>query len=179
MNFTPLSIPGAHRIELDRKGDARGFFARLFCADEFAAHGLATHMTQMNTSYTAARGTVRGLHFQRPPKAEAKVVRCLRGAIFDVLLDLRPGPTFGRHVSAELTEDNRSMLYIPEGCAHGFQTLTEDTELLYLHSERYAPEFEGGVHHADPALGIAWPLPPANLSPRDTCFPPLAEVAPL
>ena len=158
-------------------GDARGFFARLFCEEEFAAHGLATHMTQMNTSYSAAKGTLRGLHFQRPPKAEAKVVKCLKGAIFDVLVDLRQGPTFGQHHAAELTDDNRSMLYIPEGCAHGFQTLTEDAELLYLHSESYAPDLEGGVHHA--SLGIDWPLPPVSLSPRDAAFPPLTEMEPL
>jgi len=177
MIFTRLEIPGAYRIELDRKGDARGFFARLFCEEEFAAHGLATHMTQMNTSYSAAKGTLRGLHFQRAPKAEAKVVKCLRGAIFDVLVDLRQGPTFGQHHAVELTDDNRSMLYIPEGCAHGFQTLTEDAELLYLHSENYAPDLEGGVHYA--SLGIDWPLPPTNLSPRDAAFPPLTKMEPL
>ena len=151
MKFVPLAIAGAFRIELEKREDERGFFARLFCAEEFAAHGLATRFVQCNTSLTRAAGTLRGLHFQRPPKAEAKLIRCLRGAAYDVMLDLRQGSeTYGSWTSVDLTEDNRSMVYIPEGCAHGFQTRAPDTELLYFHSEVYAPQAEGGVLPTDP-----------------------------
>jgi len=168
VRFTELSVHGAFRVDLERRGDARGFFARMFCAEEFAQHGLATGWVHVNTSYSRETGTLRGLHFQRPPRAEAKLVRCIRGAIFDVVVDLRAGsPTFGHHAAIELDDDNRSMLYVPQGCAHGFQTLAPDTELLYLHSEVHSPEHEGGVHHADPAIGIAWPLPATVISDRD------------
>jgi dTDP-4-dehydrorhamnose 3,5-epimerase len=180
MIFTQLAIEGAYRVDLERRGDARGFFARLFCAEEFAAHGLVTNWVQMNTSFSAERGTLRGLHFQRPPKAEAKVVRCLKGAIYDVIVDLRAGsPTHGQHIALELNDENRAMAYIPRGCAHGFQTLTPDAELLYLHDEFYSPDHEGGVHHADPDLGIDWPQPPTQLSARDQAFPTLREMEPI
>lgn len=180
MKFHPLSIEGAFRIELERRGDARGFFARMVCAEEFAAQGLATRWVQMNTSFSREKGTLRGLHFQRPPRAEAKLVRCLRGAILDVIVDLRSGsPSYGQHETLRLDDDNRAMVYIPPGFAHGFQTLEPDTELLYLHSEVYSPDHEGGVHHADRDLGIAWPLPPVALSDRDKALPPLERLEPI
>jgi dTDP-4-dehydrorhamnose 3,5-epimerase len=180
MKFTPLALSGAFRIDLDRRGDARGFFARLFCREEFAEHGLATDWVQMNTSYSRERGTLRGLHFQRPPMAEAKLVRCLKGAIRDVIVDLRAGsPTYGQHAAIDLDDDNRAMVYIPQGFAHGFQTLTPDAELLYMHSAFYSPAHEGGVHHADPDIGIAWPLPVAEISDRDRNFPFLNALDPI
>ncbi len=180
MKFTPLSLAGAHRVDLERRGDSRGFFARLYCADEFSQAGLPSDWVQMNTSFSAETGTLRGLHFQRAPMAEIKMVRCLRGAICDVIVDLRSGsPTYGQHEMVELNNDNRSMLYIPQGFAHGFQTLAPDTELLYLHSEFYSPEHEGGLHHADLALGINWPLPVTGLSDRDRGFPSLERLEPI
>lgn len=180
MKFVPLSLSGAFRVELERRGDARGFFARMFCSGEFADHGLCTSWVQMNTSYSQAKGTLRGLHFQRPPMAEAKLVRCLKGAIYDVIVDLREGSaTYGRHEALTLDDDNRSMVYIPQGFAHGFQTLAPDTELLYLHSQVYSPAHEGGLHHADPEIGIAWPLPPSEISERDRGFAPLKDLEPI
>ena len=180
MIFTPLSLPGAFRIDLDRREDDRGFFARVFCAREFEAHGLPTLFVQMNTSFTRATGTVRGLHFQRPPMAEAKVVRCLKGAILDVIVDLRAGsPTYGQWTSVELDEDNRAMIYVPPGFAHGFQTQRPDTELLYLHSQFYSPGHEGGLAHDDPQLDIPWPLPIVGVSARDATFPTLDALEPI
>ncbi len=180
MIFTPLKLSGAYRIDLEKREDERGFFARLFCVEEFAALGLETAWAQMNTSLTRTTGSVRGLHFQRPPMAEVKVVRCLRGAAFDVMVDLRAGsPSFGQWDAVELTPENRSMVYIPHGFAHGFQTLAPDTELLYFHSAAYSAAHEGGVHHADPALGIRWPLAIAEISPRDRALPPLAALEPI
>ncbi len=180
MIFSPLSLAGAFRIDLDPRGDDRGFFARLFCADEFAAHGLATRWAQMNTSFSRTSGTLRGMHFQRPPAAEAKLVRCLAGAMFDVLVDLRAAsPSFGHWVAVELTAQNRSMVYVPEGVAHGFQTLADDTEVLYCHSVPYAQKHEGGLRFDDPSVGIAWPLPPFGLSSRDITHPYLSELEPI
>lgn len=179
MIFTPLPIAGAFRVDLERREDARGFFARFYCAEEFGAQGLCTDWAQMNTSLSRRAGTLRGLHFQRPPAAEAKLVRCLRGAIHDVLVDLRTGsPTYGHWHAERLDDDNRAMLYIPEGCAHGFQTLTPDTELFYMHSAPYSPAQEGGLHHADPTLAIDWPLPITDLSERDARFPMLNDLEP-
>jgi dTDP-4-dehydrorhamnose 3,5-epimerase len=180
MIFTPLSLAGAFRIDLDRREDARGFFARLFCAKEFANHGLTTTWVQCNTSLSRTEGTLRGLHFQRPPMAEVKMVRCLKGAIFDVMVDLRAGsPSFGHWTALELTAENRSMAYIPEGFAHGFQTLSPETELLYFHSQVYSPAHEGGLRHDDPRLGIQWPRPVADLSPRDAEHPGLDTLEPI
>jgi len=180
MIFSPLALEGAYRVDLEKRGDHRGFFARLFCMNEFAEYGLERRWVQMNTSMSRRTGTVRGLHFQRPPKAEVKLVRCLKGAIFDVIVDIRHGsPTYGQHLAVELNDDNRSMLYVPRGFAHGFQTLAPDTELLYLHSEVYSPELEGGLHHADPRLGIAWPLAVTDLSPSDTGHSLLKDLEPI
>lgn len=180
MIFTPLALSGAFRIDIEKREDNRGFFARTFCSEAFAEHGLDNTIMQMNISMSRRQGTLRGMHFQRPPKAEAKVVRCLKGAIFDVLVDLRAGsPTYGKWVSAELTGDNRSMLYIPKGFAHGFQTLTPDTELLYLHTESYSAGHADGLLYSDPRLGIPWPLPVADISDRDTSWPPLNGLEPI
>jgi dTDP-4-dehydrorhamnose 3,5-epimerase len=180
MIFTPLPLAGAFRIDLDRREDARGFFARLFCTEEFADHGLTTNWLQCNTSFSWAEGTLRGLHFQRPPMSEVKMVRCLKGAIFDVMVDLRAGsPSFGQWTALELTAENRSMAYIPEGFAHGFQTLSPETELLYFHSQVYSPAHEGGLWHSDPNLAIPWPRPVADLSPRDAAHPGLDKLEPI
>lgn len=180
MIFHPLSLDGAWRIALDPRGDERGFFARLFCTEEFRAHGLKPEIVQMNTSFSREAGTVRGLHYQRAPASESKVVRCLRGAIQDVIVDLRAGsPQFGKWEAIELAAENRDMVYVPPGFAHGFQTLLPDTELLYLHGAAYSPEHEGGVAHSDPDLAITWTLPVKNLSPRDASLPNLCDVEPL
>lgn len=180
MIFTPLPLEGVYRIDLDKREDERGFFARLYCEREFGSHALPTHWVQMNTTFTKNRGAVRGLHFQREPKTEAKVVRCLKGAIYDVVVDLRQGsPTFGSWLSFELNEDNRTMLYVPPGFAHGLQTLTENCELLYLHAEFYSPECEGGVRCDDPSLNIEWPLPIDHLSERDQRLPLLRDIKPI
>jgi dTDP-4-dehydrorhamnose 3,5-epimerase len=152
--------------------DQRGFFARLFCAEEFSEIGLVKPVVQINQSLTLRKGAVRGMHFQRPPHSDAKLVTCLRGEIFDVAVDLRQGsPTFLRWHGEILSADNHTSLYMPEGFAHGFQTLTDDCELIYLHTARYAPEAEGAINAADPAVGIAWPLPITEMSERDRNHP--------
>ena len=180
MKFTPLPLAGAFRIDLEPRGDSRGFFARLFCAEEFAAHGLKSVFVQSNTSFSAARGTLRGLHFQRPPAAEAKLLRCLRGAIFDVIVDLRDGSdTFGRWHGERLDDENRSMIYAPEGFAHGFQTLTDGVEMLYLHSAPYSAPNEGGLRWDDPSVAIEWPLDVTEQSARDAGFPTLDALEPI
>jgi dTDP-4-dehydrorhamnose 3,5-epimerase len=180
MNFAPLPLAGAFRVDIEPRGDQRGFFARLYCADEFAAQGLATSWVQCNTSFSALAGTVRGLHFQRPPSAEAKLVRCLRGAIWDVIVDLRAGSaTYGRWHGERLDDHNRSMLYVPEGFAHGFQTLTDDVELLYFHSARYSRDDEGGLLWNDPEVAIDWPRERTEQSTRDAGFPGLRTLEPI
>jgi dTDP-4-dehydrorhamnose 3,5-epimerase len=159
-------------IELERHEDERGFFARSFCADEFAAHGLSACVAQCNISFNRRRGTVRGLHFQRPPRAEAKLVRCTAGAIYDVAVDLRSAsPTFCRYVGVELTARNRRMLYVPPGFAHGFQTLADESEVFYQMSEPFTAEAADGVRWNDPAFAIAWPLDVQVISERDRSFP--------
>jgi dTDP-4-dehydrorhamnose 3,5-epimerase len=168
MIFTETPLAGAFVVDLDKKGDERGFFARAFCAREFEAHGLPSRFVQVNESLSAQRGTLRGMHYQLPPKAETKVVRCIRGALFDVILDLRRGsPTFGRHFGAEISADNRRAMVVPKGFAHGFVTLTDDAEALYLVDETYAPEAERGIRWDDPRFAIAWPIPPVVLSEKD------------
>ena len=173
MIFHDTEIPGAFVIDLERLEDERGFFARAWCADEFAAQGLSTRLVQANLSFNASAGTLRGMHFQRAPHEEAKVVRCTRGALFDAIVDLRPdSPAFKRWLGVELTAENRRALYLPEGCAHGFQTLVDATEIFYLISESYAPESEGGVRWNDPAFGIEWPAAVARIiTPRDAAWP--------
>ena len=180
MKFTPLPLSGAFRIDLEPRGDDRGFFARLFCAEEFAAHGLATRWVQCNTSFTAAQGTLRGLHFQRPPMAETKLLRCLRGAIFDVIVDLRfDSPTYSQWHGERLDDRNRSMICVPEGFAHGFQTLTPDVEMLYFHSAEYSPAHEGGLRWDDPGVAVQWPLAVTEISARDAAFPTLDKLEPI
>ncbi len=168
MIFAETPIPGAYLIDLEVKGDDRGFFARAFCEREFAAHGLVTHFVQVNNSLSRHRGTLRGMHYQLPPKAETKLVRCLRGGLYDLILDLRPdSPTFGKSFGAELTAENRRMMYVPKGFAHGFITLTDDTEAFYFVDEFYAPQHERGVRWDDPQFELSWPLPPVVLSDKD------------
>lgn len=177
MNFTPLAVAGAYRVDIEPHADERGFFARAFCAREFAEQGLCSRFVQANISLNARAGTLRGLHFQRPPHAEVKLVRCTRGALFDVVVDLRrESPSYGRWAGVELSADNHRALYVPEGCAHGFQTLVEDTEAFYLVSDFYAPEAEGGLSWRDPEVGIDWPLPPTMISPKDAAWPPLQDI---
>jgi dTDP-4-dehydrorhamnose 3,5-epimerase len=172
MIFKESKIAGAWVVDLNRMGDDRGFFARAWCREEFAAKGITTELSQANISFSEQAGTVRGMHFQRAPHEEMKAVRCVRGGIFDVVLDLRKGsPTFGQWEGVELTAENRRMLVVPEGCAHGFQTLEDDTEAFYLGSAAYAPESEGGVRWNDPAFGIAWPLGVSEISDKDAALP--------
>lgn len=180
MIFNDLPISGACTIDPEPIGDERGFFARIFCAQEFAARGLAAGWEQMNTSYSAEKGTLRGLHFQRPPAAEAKLVRCLRGAMFDVLVDLRQGsPSYGNWAAVELTAQSGTMVYVPQGVAHGFQTLAPDTEVLYCHSAPYDRGHEGGLRYDDESVGINWPLPVSTISDRDRSHPPLSGLEPI
>ena len=173
MNFTETHIPGAFAVDLERREDDRGFFARAWDVNEFASHGLSTRLVQANVSYNRAAGTLRGMHFQRAPHEEAKLVRCTRGAVYDVIVDLRPdSEAFKRWLGAELSAENGRALYVPEGCAHGYQTLTEGAETFYLVSEFYAPESEGGVRWDDPAFGIEWPAADRRvISPKDASWP--------
>jgi len=165
-NRTPLA--DAFLIDLEKLGDERGFFARAFCEQEFAAQGLAPRFVQINNSLSADKGTLRGMHYQLAPKAETKLVRCIRGALWDVILDLRPdSPSFGQHFGAELSADNRRMMYVPKGFAHGFITLQDDTEAFYFVDEPYAPEVERGIRWNDPRFGIEWPTEPVVLSDKD------------
>jgi len=171
MKFLETKIKGAFLIEPERIEDSRGFFARTWSEEEFMAFSLNPHLAQCSISFNAKKGTLRGMHTQAPPHSEAKLVRCTMGALFDVLLDLRPAsPTFKQWISAELTSENRKMIYIPEGVAHGFQTLTDNTEVFYQISERYHPESARGVRWDDEAFKIQWPLPVGDISPRDAAF---------
>ena len=180
MIFTPLPLKGAFLIQLDKKEDNRGFFARFYCKEEFEKQGLDTNLVQMNTSFTKRKGTIRGFHFQSSPKTETKVVRCIHGAIWDVIVDIRAGSTtYGKWYGAELNWINRTMMYIPKGFAHGFQTLTDDVDQLYLHSEFYSPEHEGGLIYNDPVMSIRWPLPVTEISPTDQSHPLLEEITPI
>lgn len=172
MRFTPSALPDVVIVDVEGHVDTRGVFARTFCEEEFAAAGLPTRFVQSSVSFNTRRGTLRGLHFQAPPRPEGKVVRCTRGAIHDVAVDLRPSSaTFLRWIGVELTADNRRALYIPPGCAHGFQTLTDDSEVLYLMTEFYAPEMARGVRWDDPMFGVKWPIADPTLSERDASYP--------
>lgn len=176
LRLSELPLPGLFCLQHKSHEDARGRFSRLFCEGGLAAMGQAFHIRQINHSVTAERGSVRGLHYQHPPHAEAKLITCLRGAVWDVAVDLRQGsPTF-LHWHAEHLQagDGRSLL-LPPGFAHGFQTLSDDAELLYLHSADYSPEHEGGLSPCDPRLAIGWPLPVINLSARDAAHPLLGD----
>lgn len=168
MIFTETALPGAYLIDLEKRGDERGFFARFFCEKEFGAKGLVTRFVQVNDSLSVKRGTLRGMHYQAAPKSETKVLRCVRGALYDVILDMRKeSPTFGQHIGVELTAENRRMIYVPKGFAHGFVTLEDNTEALYLVDEPYAPEAERGVRWDDPKFAIRWPEPPVVISDKD------------
>ena len=172
MIFHSLEIPGAYLIEPERKADERGFFARTYCRHELEERRLDPTVVQCNISVNKLRGTLRGLHWQAAPHEEIKLVRCTKGAIHDVVLDLRPdSPAFKKHWAARLDEDNRLSLYIPAGCAHGFQTLTDDAEVFYQMSEFYYPEAARGVRWDDPAFDITWPLPVTQISEKDRSFP--------
>jgi len=179
MIFTELSVVGAFLIDLETHADERGFFARAFCTREFAEHGLQEAFVQTNLSRNPLRGTLRGLHYQRPPHAEVKLVRCTQGALFDVVVDLRPeSPSFGQWAGVELSADNGRALYLPEGCAHGFQTLVDNTDAFYLVSACYTPDAEGGLRWNDPHIAIDWPIqPPTLISAKDSSLPTLMERA--
>lgn len=172
MIFAPTTLDGAWIIDLKRLEDDRGFFARSFCQDEFKSHGLDSRIAQTNVSFNRRRGTLRGLHFQAQPHAEAKLVRCTQGAIWDVIVDLRPeSSTFKRWYGVELSAANRQSLYVPKDFAHGFQTLTDDAEVLYFMSEQYHPDLARGLVWNDPAFGIEWPIANPTMSERDRAFP--------
>ena len=175
MIFSETALPGAVVIELERVADERGFFARSFCAREFAAHGLDARVAQCNISFNRVKGTLRGLHFQRPPHAEAKLVRCTAGRVYDVIVDLRPdSPAFCRHLAIELSARNRTMLYVPQGVAHGFQTLEDESEVFYQMSAPYERDAAAGVRWDDAAFAIAWPLAVSVVSARDRSYPDFA-----
>ena len=177
MRFRETRLAGAFVVELERLEDERGFFARAFCGREFEAHGLNPRVAQCNLAFNAQRGTLRGLHYQLPPAAEAKFIRCLRGAVYDVIIDLRPGsPTYLQHFGVELSSDNRLALYVPEMFAHGYQALTDAAEVFYQVSEFYTPGAERGIKYDDQALGIAWPLPVTVISSKDAAWPPFEGV---
>lgn len=177
MRFIETQLQGAFIIELDPRADERGFFARTFCAWEFSNYGLEKEFVQCNLSLSRQKGTLRGLHFQHAPWCEAKLVRCVRGAIRDVIVDLRPNSsTFGRHEAVELSAENRRALYVPKAFAHGFQTLTDDCEVFYQMSSRHAPDAAGGIRAEDPALGIKWPLSVTQMSDKDRTLPLLSEI---
>lgn len=171
MQFAPTALPGVWQVHAEPRADARGDFTRLHSAPEFAALGLTAPMLQTSLSRTRLRGTVRGLHFQWPPSREAKLVRCTVGRILDVVVDLRPAsPTYGRHLALELDAASLGGLYIPPGCAHGFQSLVDDAAVLYQMTDLYAPELAAGVRWDDPAFGIAWPLTAVAVHERDAAY---------
>ncbi len=172
MRFIETKVSGVFVIEMELREDNRGFFARSWCSKEFEARGLLSRIAQINAGFTARRAGLRGLHFQVAPHAESKTVRCTRGSIFDVAVDLRPdSPTHKQWVGFELTAENHRMVYIPEGCAHGYQTLVHDSEVEYLTSQFYAPDSARGVRFDDPAFGINWPLPVGLISEADKSWP--------
>lgn len=168
MLFHETPLAGAYVIELEKRGDERGFFARAFCRDEFAQAGLTTTIVQVNNSLSGDVGTLRGMHYQLPPHAETKIVRCIRGALWDCILDLRPNsPSFGKCFGETLSAENRKMMYVPKGFAHGLITLEPNTEAFYLVDEFYHPESERGVRWNDPKFDIRWPIEPAVISEKD------------
>ena len=172
MKFTETALKGAYIVEIERFSDERGFFGRTFCSKEFAEHGLNPNLVQCSTSYNCKKGTLRGMHFQAAPFEEAKFVRCTMGAVYDVIIDLRPAsPTYRKWVGTELTAENRTALYIPVGFAHGFLTLEDRSELFYQMSEYWSPPHGRGVRWDDPAFAIKWPMQPLVLSPKDAAYP--------
>jgi dTDP-4-dehydrorhamnose 3,5-epimerase len=176
MIFTETKLKGAFVIDIERREDSRGFFARAFCQHEFEAHGLKPMIAQANLAFNHKTGTLRGMHFQLPPAAETKLVRCTRGAILDIIVDLRPeSPTYLQHIAVELSEDNSRALYVPERFAHGYQVLRDRTETSYQVGEFYTPGSEGGLLYNDPRLGLQWPLPVAVISDKDQQWKGLVE----
>ena len=172
MRFVPTRLPGTYVIEQERHADERGYFARTWCSEELAAHGLESHLAQCSVSFNHRRGTLRGLHYQAPPFAEVKLVCCSRGALFDVAVDLRPdSPNFRKWFGVELTPDNGRALYVPRGFAHGFLTLADATEVAYQISVPYRPEYARGVRYDDPFFGIDWPSPVEVIAERDRDYP--------
>jgi len=177
MIFTETKLRGAFIIDVERREDNRGFFARAFCQHEFEEHGLRPVIAQANLAFNKRKGTLRGMHFQFPPYVETKLVRCTRGAILDIIVDLRPeSPTYLEHVAVELSADNYRALYVPERFAHGYQALEDATETSYQVGEFYAPGVEGGLSPYDPRLGLTWPLPVTEISAKDAAWAPLSEV---
>lgn len=176
MIFTETKLKGAFVIDIERREDSRGYFARAFCQHEFEAHGLKPTIAQANVAFNHTKGTLRGMHFQLPPAAETKLVRATRGAILDIIVDLRPeSPTYLEHVAVELSEDNSRALYVPERFAHGYQVLRDKTETSYQVGEFYTPGCEGGLMYNDPRLGLRWPLPIAVISDKDRVWATLSE----
>jgi dTDP-4-dehydrorhamnose 3,5-epimerase len=176
MKFTPLPLAGAFVIDIEKHADSRGHFARTYCSREFQSHNIASEFVQCNISFNAVRGILRGLHYQSPPCTESKLVRCERGAIYDVIVDLRPdSQTYKKYFGLELTSDNCRSLYIPEGFAHGFQTLEDATEVFYQMSTCYSPEHSSGIRHDDPEIGVTWPLDVTDISDRDLHLPLLSQ----
>ena len=172
MIFTPTALKDATLIDIEKREDARGFFAREWCAEEYAQHDLDTTLAQCSISFNHKRGTLRGMHWQAEPHGEVKVVRCTAGAIYDVIVDVRPeSPTFRKWIGVELSASNRRMLYIPKGFAHGFQTLADDTEVFYFISAFYAPDAACGARYNEPAFGIVWPLPVSVIAAKDEAWP--------
>jgi dTDP-4-dehydrorhamnose 3,5-epimerase len=177
MIFTETKLRGAFIIDLERREDPRGFFARMFCQNEFTDHGLKPVIAQANVGSNLKKGTIRGMHFQYPPAAETKYVRCTRGAILDIIVDLRPeSETYLQHVAVELSADNQRGLYIPERFGHGYQTLEDSTDTTYMVGEFYTPGVEGGLMYNDPRLGLEWPLPVSVISEKDSQWKPLSEI---
>ncbi|ALF51731.1 dTDP-4-dehydrorhamnose 3,5-epimerase [Nostoc piscinale CENA21] len=172
MIFTATNLQDAYIIDLEERNDHRGFFARYFCAQEFEAHGLKPVVAQCNLSYNYKKGTLRGMHYQLPPAAETKLVRCTKGAIYDVIIDMRPNsPTFLQHIGVELTAENRRALYVPEMFAHGYQALTDDAEVIYQVGEFYTPGYERGLRYNDPFFNIEWPVEVTEISEKDLNWP--------
>jgi len=176
MIFTETKLKGAFILDLERREDSRGFFARAFCQREFEEHGLKAVIAQSNVAFNHNKGTLRGMHFQFPPAAETKLVRATRGGILDIIVDLRPeSPTFLQHIEVELSEDNNRALYVPERFAHGYQVLRDRTETSYQVGEFYTPGSEGGLPYNDPGLGLSWPFPVSVISEKDQAWQPLVE----
>jgi dTDP-4-dehydrorhamnose 3,5-epimerase len=179
MNFIETRLKGAFIIGMEPHADTRGFFARAFCQREFRDHGLKPVIAQANIAFNHKRGTLRGMHFQYPPAAETKIVRCTRGAILDIIVDLRPeSPTYLEHIAVELSADNQRILYVPERFAHGYQVLEDRTETSYQVGEFYTPGAEGGLLYDDPRLRLEWPLPVGEISPKDKAWQPLDVIEP-
>jgi len=178
MIFTETKLKGAFFIDLDLRSDDRGAFARTFCAKEFAEHGLKPSVAQCNLSFNHKAGTLRGMHYQTPPASETKLVRCTKGAIYDVIIDMRPdSPTYRQHIGVELTADNRRALYVPELFAHGYQALSDGAEVVYQVGEFYTPGYERGIRYDDPAFNIQWPMPVTVMSEKDADWKPFESVA--